>query len=63
MPDTDRLHLHLAAFAAVNALVISTWALLGAGGGSLPFWLLVMWAMALAALVVRATDDEPRPRS
>ena len=60
-PDTDRtLHLHLAAFAGVNALFVSTWALTGAGGGSWPFWLLLVWGSALAVVVARATDDEPR---
>jgi hypothetical protein len=60
-PETDRtLHLHLAVFAAVNALLVSAWALTGAGGGSLPFWMLIVWGSALAFIVVRATGVEPR---
>jgi hypothetical protein len=59
-PDTDHtLHLHLAAFAAVNALFIGTWALTGAGGGTWPFWMLIIWGAVLAWVVARATD-EPR---
>jgi 2TM domain len=56
-PQTDRtLHLHLAVFAAVNALLVSAWAATGAGGGSWPFWLLIVWGSALAVVVARATD-------
>jgi hypothetical protein len=59
-PDTDRtLHLHLAAFAAVNVLFVGAWALTGAGGGSWPFWLLIIWGSSLAWMVARATG-EPR---
>jgi hypothetical protein len=59
-PSSDRtLHLHLAVFAAVNVLFVSAWALTGAGGGSWPFWLLILWGSSLAWLVARATD-EPR---
>ena len=59
-PDNDRaLHLHLATFAAANAVFISAWALTGAGGGSWPFWLLIVWGTTLALIVARATD-EPR---
>jgi hypothetical protein len=58
-PTTDRsLHLHLALFATVNALFIGAWAATGAGGGSWPFWLLIVWGAALAVVVARATDDE-----
>lgn len=60
-PDSDRtLHLHLAAFAAMNALAVSAWALSGAGGGSWPFWILILWGSALAAIVVRSGEDRMR---
>jgi len=56
--ETDRtLHLHLALFAAVNLVFISAWALTGAGGGSWPFWLLIVWGSLLAWVVARATDE------
>jgi hypothetical protein len=58
-PDADRtLHLHLAAFAVANALVVGAWAASGATGGSGPFWLMVLWGSALALLVARS-DDGP----
>ncbi len=54
-PDTDRtLHVHLALFAIANALAVVTWALAGAGGGRWPFWVLVVWAGALAVVVARS---------
>jgi hypothetical protein len=60
-PETDRtLHLHLALFAAVNLVFITAWALTGAGGGSWPFWLLIVWGSVLAWVVARATDEPSR---
>jgi hypothetical protein len=55
MPDRT-LELHLAVFAAVNALVVAAWAASGATGGSGPFWLMVVWAGALAVAALRSGD-------
>ena len=53
--DADRtLRLHVAAFAVANALVVGAWAASGATGGSAAFWLLALWASALAVLVARS---------
>ena len=55
-PDTEPLHLHVALFAAANALAVTTWALSGAGGGPWPFWLLLLWGSVLAVVVLRSGD-------
>jgi hypothetical protein len=55
-PDTSPLHVHLALFAAANAVAVTIWAAAGAGGGSWPFWALILWGSVLAIVVARSGD-------